>query len=305
MCAYHFMLNWMVLSVLRGFGLALALASDLALVSLEAGPGLLLTTDGQTASFLDLKRLPGVFGPDGEGEEVADQETSSWEGGSSSIAFNEDSSIFSHPLPSSLFDEDSGSNDFFPFDLVSDCSTSKSLLPVPLSAASAGKSRARRRRGDNLKSCDNPSSLSVPANIFPMTTNSPPPHSSSNDDKNDPLLPLAGGAGMLLLGVAFFSECAAMTTYALPAIYCNIGTKDGVRYNGKRDFQFRGKFDTWSLVNYQKGRLISIIEVVRWTTFYWVVTFLLVGVSIEFLILRPNLLRTFFCFFLDDYGYID
>ena len=262
MRAHHIMLNWITLSVSREFGLALALASNLALISLQAEPGLLLPTDGQTASFLDLDRLPGVLVPDGEGEEIADPESSSWGGGSSSIAFNEDSSIFSHPPPSSSFDEGSGNNDFFFFDLASDCSSTESLFPVPLSAASAGKSRVRRRRGDDSKSCDNPSSSSAPANTFPMTSNSPPPDPSSEDDKNDPLLPLAGGAGSLLFGVAFFSECAAVTTYALPAIYCNTGTEDDVRYSGKRDFQFRGKFDTWSLVKYQKGMLIFVLVVV-------------------------------------------
>lgn len=248
----NFMLSRTILFVLRGFGF-IALASALALDSPEAGPGLLLASNDQTASFFDLDRLPEVFLPDGE--EVADRDTSLWEGGSSSVPFNEESSILSGPLSSSSLDKGSDSNDFFPFDIASDCSTSESLFSVPLSAASAGKSRIRRRRGDDSKGCNNPSSAPVPANTFPMTTNPPPPHlaDDDNNDKNDPLLPLAGGAGSALFGIAFFSECAAATTYALPVIYCNIGTKDDVRYTGKRDFQFRGKFDMWTLVKYHRG----------------------------------------------------
>lgn len=269
MRALYFMHSWMILFILRGFGIALALESALAFDSPETGLGLLLPSDGQTASVFDPDRLPGAFLPGGEGDEVVDQETPLWEGGSSSsssssiiIPFDEDTSIFSPPLPSSSFNEGSGSSDLFPFDIASDCSTSDSLFPVPLSAASIGKSRVRRRRGDDSKSCSNPSSSQIPANTSPMTINSPPPHPPSDDDKNDPLLPLAGGAGSILFGVAFFSECAAETTYALPVIYCNIGTKDDAHYTGKQDFQFRGKFDTWSLVKYQKGMLIFVIILV-------------------------------------------
>ena len=264
----YFMLNWMLLFVLREFDFGLASASALGSVSQEAEleAGLLLPLDSQTASLFDLDRFPGDLSSEGEGEGegFAGRETSSWEGGSSSVQFEDESAIFSHPLPPSSLDEGSGSNDFFLSDIASGCATSESFLPLPLSGAIDRKSRARRRRRgvDDSKSCDNPQL--PPANTSPMTTNSPPPPSSDDtdndngNDKIDPFLPLAGGAGSALLGISFFSECAAVTNYALPVIYCNVGTKNDVRYTGKRDFQFRGKFDTWSLAKYQKGMLIVV-----------------------------------------------
>lgn len=270
MRAHCFMLKWTVLFIWRemGFGLASASASALDSISQEAEleASLLLPSDGQTASLFELDRFPGDFlsEGEGEGEEIAGRETSLWEDSSSSVPFEDESALFSHPLPPSSLDESSGSNDFLFSDIASGCATSESFLPLPLSGAIDRKSRARRRRrgSSDSKSCDNPQL--PPANTFPMTTNSHPPSSddtdnnSNDDDKNDPFLPLVGGAGSALLGVAFFSECAAVTTYALPVIYCNVGTKNDVRNTGKRDFQFRGKFDTWSLVKYQTGLSISI-----------------------------------------------
>lgn len=269
------MLDLAILFVLGVWGFALDSISD----SLLPEPGLLLPLADQSASLFDLDLgldhgVPGVSISEGGGGQAGDWGTSLWEGKDaavSSVPPGEEESIFSRPFPSTLSsssDEDSNSNDFLSFDIVSDCSASEPLTLL-LSAAISGESRARRRRSDDSKSCDNPS---LPPNTSPMTTN-PPPHSSDDDNddenhfnddhednKNDPLIPLAGGAGSALLGISFFSECAAATTYALPVIYCNAGTKDDVRFTGKRDFQFRGKFDTWTLLRHEKGMLIFGFE---------------------------------------------
>lgn len=250
-----------------GFALDPHLDSDSDLDSLliepepepEPEPGL-LPLDDRTAPSLHLDRFAGVTLPEGEEEEEEQEEDAAIGDTTGSIIPSGGESIVSHPLPSESFDDSLGTTGLF-FDAAADCSTSESLLPLP---AIGGKLRVRQRGDDHSQSCSIPSPS--PPNTSPMTANLLPPQ-YDDDDEDDPLLPLAGGLGAAILGISFYSDCADATTYALPMIYCNTGTKKDVQYTGKHDFQFRGKFDTWTLYRYFKGKFTFSFCVLNRTPF--------------------------------------
>lgn len=222
----RFVLNLILIVPVIGF----ALDTD----SLLPDPGLPLD---QTASLFNLDPSPIANLPDQEADGGA-----SYTGGS----IPTDESIFSSPS----FDRGFGADSFD----IADCSTSE-YLPLP----AVGKSRLRQR--DDSKSCTNPS------NTSPMTTNRGPLFDDIDDGddfREDMAAYLGVGEGALVgLGLATYSQCSAASIYALPVDYCNTGTEKDAQYTGNHDFQFRGKFATWSLTHFHKGMLIAIFSSVR------------------------------------------
>lgn len=255
MRSHSFMLVWVILFVFPVFGFALNTNASPDSYTFSPEPELELESDlllplddDQTESLTQFDHSSDFIFP-GEAEDVALADDL----GSGNFLSEDESSIFSRPLAASdlSFDQDFSSTDFASFDLA-DCSTSASLLSPSLS--DIGDKSRKEIHNDDSNSCRNPSSPNAKPIVLP-TLNHPDDY---HDDEpftaeDDPTIPLTGGLGSAVLGLSFYSDCAIVTSYALPVIYCNSGSKEDVVYNGKQDFQFRGKFDTWTLLRYQKG----------------------------------------------------